>query len=290
MYVCGMTIAEADAQLYQQICLLYENTEAATITDWVMESITQLKKQLRTQKNAIPLSSMEKALYEKYTTELQTHKPVQYVLNEAWFYRMKLFVNEQVLIPRPETEELAEWAIKDTKEQGIKTGSLLDIGTGSGCIALAIKKNLPLWEVYACDISNPALGIAQRNSRDLGLHIHFFQMDILHWQTDPEIPTLDSIISNPPYIPKKDSASMSNNVLLFEPALALFVEDNNPLLFYNAIADFAKKHLKEAGSVYLEIHEDLAVEVMALFKEKAYSKVMLRKDLQGRNRMIKLVK
>ncbi len=285
-----MTIAEATEQLYQQLIRLYENAEAATITDWVMESITQLKKQHRSLNNVSVLSNREEQLYQKYATELQTNKPIQYVLNEAWFYRMKLFVNEQVLIPRPETEELAEWVIKDAKEQNIKNARILDIGTGSGCIALAIKKNLPRWDVYGCDISETALHVAQRNAKELELNIHFFQQDILQEEINNALPVLDFIISNPPYIPKKDSATMSNNVLQFEPGIALFVEDNNPLLFYDAIAAIGKRQLKKDGSIYLEIHEDLAMDVMDLFKQKGYNQTKLRKDLQGRDRMIKVAK
>jgi release factor glutamine methyltransferase len=287
-----MTIHEAGRQLLFELFHLYDEREAANIMDWVMENITGWKKIDRVTNKTVPLSAAQEELLRQYTTELQTHKPVQYVLQEAWFYKMKLYVDENVLIPRPETEELAEWLLSEITSSGFRVpgsqfaGSILDIGTGSGCIALALKKNLPAAEVYACDISKAALAVAKRNADDQQLRLQFQLLDILSKEERKQLPEFDIIISNPPYIPIRDKSKMSNNVIYHEPHLALFVENNDPLVFYRAIADFSIAHLKKSGSIYLEILETLANEVIQLYREKGFSKIELKKDLQGKDRML----
>ncbi|HTL10787.1 MAG TPA: peptide chain release factor N(5)-glutamine methyltransferase, partial [Chitinophagaceae bacterium] len=220
-----------------------------------------------------------------FTARLLNHQPVQYVLNEAWFYRLKLFVDEQVLIPRPETEELVDWVLKDprTKSNYI---SALDIGTGSGCIALALKKNAPWLSVHACDVGAGAIQVAGKNALAVGADVHFHLMDILQpaqWST---LPVVDIIISNPPYIPLHNKAAMANNVLTYEPSLALFVPDEDPLQFYKAIASFALAHLSATGKLYFEIHEDMGMTVTTLLRDQGFTQLLLRKDLQGKDRMI----
>jgi release factor glutamine methyltransferase len=219
------------------------------------------------------------------------------VLEEAWFYGMKLYVDENVLIPRPETEELVDWLIKEVQSSGlIVPGSqsgiknLLDIGTGSGCIPLAIKKSFPALKVHSCDISEGALNVAKKNAAAQQLNIHFHHLDILSETARNQLPVFDSIISNPPYIPQKDKTTMAANVLQYEPHTALFVDDNDPLLFYKAIAGFAASHLTKKGMVYLEIHEGMADGVIDVFKQKGFTRIELKKDLQGRDRMIRVEK
>ncbi len=283
-----MTIHEASQQLLFQLFHLYDEREAKNITDWVIENITGWKKIDRVSNNAVPLSSVQETLLRQYTTELQNHKPVQYVLQEAWFYKMKLYVDENVLIPRPETEELVEWIINEEKSKKSKDKTILDVGTGSGCIPLALKKYLPACEIHACDISEAALAVAEKNAAIQGLDIHFQHCNILSELSRKSLPIFDIIVSNPPYIPQQDKTLMAANVLNHEPHLALFVADNDPLIFYKAIADFSLTHLNKDGTLYVEIHEDLGLAAVNLFKESGYSEVELRKDLQEKNRMIRI--
>ena len=287
-----MTIHEASQQLRFQLFDLYDDREAANIADLLMENITGWTKIDRVVNKAVPLSAIQQQQLRDYSRALLANKPLQYVLHEAWFFGMKLYVDENVLIPRPETEELADWIIKDARNwvpklrEGIGNWAL-DIGTGSGCIPLAIKKNLPGIEVHAVDISEGALEVAKKNAATQKLDIHFHQLDILNEAARQTLPQFDIIVSNPPYIPQSDKATMAANVLQYEPHLALFVENEDPLLFYKAIAEFAHTHLKPGGIVYLEIHEEMAQAIIALYTKKGFSDIELRKDMQGRDRMLR---
>jgi len=286
-----MTIHEASQQLKFQLFHLYDEREAGNITDLVMEHITGWKKIDRVVNKIVPLSAAQTKTLNAYTLALLDHTPVQYVLHEAWFYDMRLYVDESVLIPRPETEELVDWVVRDTMnlELGIRH-SALDIGTGSGCIPLAIKKKLPALDVYACDISEAALNTAKKNAIDQQLSVHFHLLDILSPGDRGQLPMCDIIVSNPPYIPQKDKGTMAANVLQYEPALALFVADDDALLFYKAIADFAITHLNKNGAIYLEIHEDKGESVINLYRQRNFSNIELRKDMQGRDRLIRLTR
>ena len=286
-----MTIHEASQQLKFQLFHLYDEREAGNITDLVMEHITGWKKIDRVVNKIVPLSAAQAKTLNVYTLALLDHTPVQYVLHEAWFYDMRLYVDESVLIPRPETEELVDWVVRDARnlELGIRH-SALDIGTGSGCIPLAIKKKLPALDVYACDISEAALNTAKKNAIDQQLPVHFHLLDILSPGDRDQLPMFDIIVSNPPYIPQKDKDTMAANVLQYEPALALFVADDDALLFYKAIADFASVHLNKNGAIYLEIHEDKGESVINLYSQRNFSNIELRKDMQGRDRLIRLIR
>ena len=227
-----------------------------------MEHITGWQKIDRIINKAVSLSLPQLELLKKYSTELLSHKPVQYVLQEAWFCGMKFYVDETVLIPRPETEEMVEWTaenVRCTMDDGRWTTSkipvagtkdiihptsnilhIIDIGTGSGCIPVALKKKLPGAVIYSCDVSEGALAVARRNASSNNTDIHFLQLDFLDATERSPLPFVDIIISNPPYIPSQDKKTMQANVVDFEPHLALFVSDNNPLIFYEAITDFAR--------------------------------------------------
>ncbi|MBK5270374.1 MAG: peptide chain release factor N(5)-glutamine methyltransferase, partial [Bacteroidia bacterium] len=207
-------------------------------------------------------------------------------LNEAWFCGFKFYIDNNVLIPRPETEELVEWIITNCKFP-IGQLSILDIGSGSGCIPIALKRKLRKAEVWSCDISNEALNVARQNANNLGGDVNFFQTDFLNKDLWEELPSYDIIVSNPPYIPEKGKEEMQPNVLMYEPQVALFVPDNDALLFYKAIADFAKKHLNRNGSIYMEIHESHGKEVAQLFQSKNYF-TEIKKDMQGKERMLKV--
>jgi release factor glutamine methyltransferase len=283
-----MTIQDAGRQLLLQLFRVYEEREAANIADWVMENITGWTKIDRVINKNLPLSALQKDILAAYTADLLAHKPLQYVLREAWFYGMKLYVDENVLIPRPETEELVEWIVQETP--GSKRPAILDIGAGSGCIALGLKKSLPQASVYGCDISAGALSVARRNAAAQQLDITLQQLDFLSQPSWQALPVFDIIVSNPPYIPVRDKATMAANVLSHEPHLALFVANNNPLQYYKAIAAFAQQHLAPGGAVYLEIYEEAGNTVLALFREAGFAHTVLRKDLQEKNRMIKAIK
>ena len=215
---------------------------------------------------------------------LKNNTPIQYVVGETWFFDLKISLGEGVLIPRPETEELVDWIINSEK----KEISILDVGTGSGCIPLALKNNLRQSQVSGCDISEKAIEIAEKNAKDLHIEVDFFSLDILN-ETKWEGEKLDVIVSNPPYIPIKEKLKMSANVLDYEPSLALFVPDNNPLLFYIKIAEFSVLYLKSKGSLYFEIHEEFGPETLNMLKSKGFGNLEMRQDLQGKNRMIKAV-
>jgi release factor glutamine methyltransferase len=283
-----MTLHEAQQRLLFQLYHVYDNSEAQQIADMVMEHImgwNRIDRVMNKKLKMLP-GSLEKL--DRMTDQLLMHKPVQYVLNESWFAGMRLYVDENVLIPRPETEELADWIVKDFKLRNIENPIVLDIGTGSGCIALAIKKGLPQAEVHACDISDAALAVARRNAESNELDIIFHHADILSDFDWEKLPQVDCIVSNPPYVPLRDKDAMQKNVLDFEPHLALFVSNEEPLLFYDKILWFGKRKLKANGAIYFEIHENLTDALGDLFRKHQIKDYDFRKDLQGKDRMVSL--
>ena len=280
-----MTIQDARAYLQLQLTAVYENREAANITDWVLESLTGLSKSARLVRQQEQLTTDQKALLDQHLPDLLRHRPVQYVLGESWFHGLRLYVNENVLIPRPETEELVDWIISEHQQQ--QQLRILDIGTGSGCIPIALKLALPQATVYSCDVSAGALEVAKQNAADLEADIHFIQQNILDASLWEQLPEVDLIVSNPPYIPEHNKETMHANVLEHEPHLALFVSNGDPLTFYRAIAELSVIKLKDDGAVYAEIHEDLGAATLALFQEKGFGRVTLRHDMQEKDRMIR---
>jgi len=266
---------------------VYEPREAANIADMVIEEVTGQRKIERIVYKDLPVSGEQQKQLEKISDELLNHRPVQYVLNEAWFMDMKLLVNEHVLIPRPETEELVEWIIKDVEQSGNKELSLIDIGTGSGCIPIAVKRKVPQITVCAIDISDDALQVAKQNSLEQNAIIDFLHVDFLKEIDWNKLGMYDRIVSNPPYIKKSEEAVMRDNVLKYEPHLALFVPNEAELLFYKAIARFSQEHLKPGGSVYVEINEALGEQVIKVFTKNGFSDIILKKDMQGKDRMVK---
>jgi len=290
-----MDPGQAQRQLTTDLTPLYDSREAALIADWVLEHLTGLRRIARLTKPAEPLSDPILRQYYIYRSELLAHRPVQYVLHESWFAGLRFFVDENVLIPRPETEELVEWALGTiaasdaTASAGSPTasGALLDVGTGSGCIAITLARKLPSVPIHACDISTGALHIAQKNAAYLGAHISFRHLDFLDHQTWTSLPPIRWLVSNPPYIPANERSTMAPHVADAEPALALFVPDSDPLVFYYAIAEFARRRLMPGGAVLTEIHEGMADAVMQLFKSAGATGIEIRKDLMGKDRMIK---
>ena len=232
-------------------------------------------------------------------TELQGEKPIQYIIGETEFYGLTFKVNEEVLIPRPETEELVDWILKEFSEK--KALNILDIGTGSGCIAISLAKHLPKANISGMDISKQALQTALQNAKLNKVKINLFQQDILKNNDTLNYPTssgtgpatnslpkkFDIIVSNPPYVRELEKLEIKSNVLQNEPHIALFVSDENPLLFYDKIADFAKQHLTANGLLFLEINQYLAGNTTTLLRQKGFKTIELRKDVFGNDRMIK---
>ncbi len=282
---------------------LYERSELETLIAYCFEYYLQISRTGLNTAGESTVSESELLKFSAAVKELKKRKPIQYILGEADFYRMKLKVNEYVLIPRPETEELVYLIINGNK---IAAPRILDIGTGSGCIAIALKKNIPLADVSALDVSQEALDVAKQNAKQNSTEINFLLSDILRLSSsisqlppdsyrDPNslpiaigIPThLDIIVSNPPYICISESAGMDKNVLEYEPHLALFVEDNDPLLFYKAIADLALKNLKPGGQIFFEINQSLSSETKDLLENKGFKNVELIKDLSNNYRILR---
>ena len=306
-----MTVGEFYKNFREQLRTIYDERESANITDWVFESIANIKRIDRvTHKDQEMIGSTVGKLND-VLEQLLTNRPVQYILGEAWFYKMKLFVNEHVLIPRPETEELVEWVVEEirNKESEIRNKeiakltthnsplttdnsqqlTILDIGTGSGCIAIALKKELPAVSVSAIEISEKALQIARHNAQDQKVKIEFKQLDFLDDNLWTSLPSFNIIVSNPPYIPGNEKNKLAKNVVEHEPHIALFVNDNDPFIFYRKIAAFADEHLHEKGKVFVEVHEDCAKEVEQIFELKNFI-TDIKKDMFGRERMIKAYK
>jgi release factor glutamine methyltransferase len=263
---------------------IYPLSEATGITDWVFEKVVSLKRSDILKTPEKEMTPGAEYLLERSLNELLLHKPVQYVLGEGWFYNMKLKINEHVLIPRPETEELVEQLILDRRSK-LTDPAILDIGTGSGCIPIAIKKQLPASIVTAIDISKDALALAKENAAMYSTHINFMELDFLDETTWGTLPGFDIIISNPPYIPLNEKEKLEKHVRDFEPALALFVPDDSALIFYEKIAAFGRNKLLPNGRIYLETHEDLTKKTAGLFR-KDYQSVIIKKDMYGKERMV----
>lgn len=238
---------------------------------------------LAIQPNLTITKEEEQPLFEALP-QLCLHRPIQYIIGKAYFMDMDFRVDENVLIPRPETEELVRWMISDLKDKN-EGGGVLDIGTGSGCIAISLAKNLPNYKIFGLDISEEALRIAKKNAKINQVEVSFAVADILN--IEDSALKYDSIISNPPYVREQEKKNMQKNVSDHEPGLALFVSDEKPLKFYDAIARFARKNLNENGSLYLEINQYLAKEIKELLENYNFSKIEIRKDMFGNYRMMK---
>ena len=279
-----MILQEAHQLLLQNLLLIYDDREARNIADIITEYITGFKGTDRMLNKNTLLNIIQENTYTDSIKRLLQHEPVQYITGIAWFFKYPFYVNKDVLIPRPETEELVVHIINENIGKEI---SIIDIGTGSGCIAISLKKNLAAF-VSAMDISNDALTVAKRNALELSTEINFIPQDFLNEELWNMLDKYDVIVSNPPYIKYVEKEEMNNNVLQHEPHLALFVENEEPLLFYRKTALFGKTHLNTDGSIWMEINESLGKETKELFDSFGYHTI-LYKDLQGKDRMIKAV-
>ena len=281
LYTVGAFISAAKSDLL----LIYSSSECQELIFILLEDVKGFSRlDVNSHINEALNETEWRKLYD-YLEELMLGKPVQYVLGHAWFSGMKFIVNKNVLIPRPETEELCEWILSEADHKKEKT--ILDIGTGSGCIAITLKKKWPQANVSALDISEEALQIARQNAILNKTDVTFLKGDILLKQSFELTQTkFDIIVSNPPYVRKSEMDGMNTSVKNYEPHLALFVEGEDPLIFYSAIADFAKQHLNPGGKLYFEINQELGNEVKKRMQEKGFMNVELRKDMSGNERMI----
>ncbi len=280
-----MTVFEAFNNTKQQLLAIYDNNEATAIANGLAEVYTNTQKTDREIRQKLVLNKEQQEKWNKATKRLLKYEPLQYVINEAWFYGLKFYVDENVLIPRPETEELVDWIVKE-HARADNNLHILDIGTGSGCIPISLKKVLPNATVFAIDLSESAIAVAQKNAALLQAAVEFISIDFLSENATKYLPNYDIIVSNPPYIPQKDALQMEANVLKYEPKMALFVPDNNPIVFYKAIAFFGKQHLNPGGYIYLELYDVYHKEVIDFYKEQGYQ-TNIKEDMQGKQRMLK---
>ncbi len=231
--------------------------------------------------NDLTLTAAQQMQIADAVDRLKRYEPIQYILGAAEFDGMRLVVDARALIPRPETEELVLLLAETLSPDA----SVLDIGTGSGCIAVALARRLPQAQVSAYDVSPDALALAAENARNQGVKIDFRQVDILH-DAPADAPVFDAIVSNPPYVTDSERASMEANVLDYEPALALFVPDDDPLLFYRAIADFAWTHLSIGGRLFFEINHRFGAEIVMMLRHKGFANCAVQHDAFGKERFV----
>lgn len=279
-----MLIKEYKQYFIKELLAIYDEVEAESFFYLTLEKFHRLRRiDLALQPN-FEIGENEVEKWKSVLTDLKKQKPIQYILGETEFYGLPFLVNKDVLIPRPETEELVELILAESRKSKVESLRILDIGTGSGCIPISLKKNLPDAEVFAVDVSENALEVAKENAKLNGVEVNFIKINIL--ETEDLDQQFDIIVSNPPYVRMLEKEEIKPNVLEFEPHLALFVEDNDPLLFYRKIAQLAKKNLNENGKLYFEINQYLGKETVGLLESLELTNIKLFKDIYGNDRMI----
>lgn len=279
-----MKIKEYRTQFIQTLAPIYDGVEAESFFYLILEKKQQLKRIDLALKPDLELSEEELAVWDSILEQLKLEVPVQYLLGKTSFYGLDFEVNSAVLIPRPETEELVDWILKRQKAKGKgQKVKILDIGTGSGCIAVSLAKNLPNAKVFAIDVSEKALATAQKNAELNSVEVTFIEKNIL--ETMDLGQEFDIIVSNPPYVRNLEKEEIKKNVLDNEPHLALFVEDDDALLFYRKIAELAQKNLSNSGQLYFEINQYLGQEMIDLLEKMNFENIELRKDIYGNDRM-----
>lgn len=291
-----MLFKEYKSEFLKELSPLYDEKEIESFFYIILEQFHNKKRIDLALNPVMEMDALQLLRWETVLSELKKEKPIQYILGETEFYGLRLLVNESTLIPRPETEELVEWIIESTKYEVQSTNlKVLDIGTGSGCIAISLAKNLSNAQVSAIDVSAKALETARKNSQINAVEVNFINVDILNVTDLSELPfsnfqlpsSIDIIVSNPPYVRNLEKAEIKPNVLEFEPHLALFVDDNDALLFYRKIAQLAMKNLSENGKLYFEINQYLGKETVELLENLGFKNIELKKDIYGNDRMIK---
>lgn len=287
MKVPSNKVGDIRSYYAQQLFNFYDEREVEIFLFMLLEEFAGISKSQVFLKPESTISESELLNIHFAVKDLKNYKPIQYILGKTEFYGFPILVNPDVLIPRPETEELVDWVFNDTKQNSELR--VLDIGTGSGCIAIALKNKLPDIRIQAIDISFGALEIAEQNAKMNQVDITFHRTDIFDKKEWGKLGYYDIIISNPPYVRHVEKNEMQKNVLNYEPVSALFVDDKNPLLFYTSIAEFAKSNLNQNGSLYCEINQYLGEETFQLFEKFGYKDIQLKQDLKGNTRFIKAV-
>lgn len=288
-----MTLKDYKLFFTDTLATLYPKTEIDSFFFLLIEEYLEFQRIDLILKPDFLITDATLSLFKKALERLKKEEPIQYILGKTEFYGYPFLVNKNTLIPRPETEELVEWILIEMAKlqttifykQHKNPLSILDIGTGTGCIPISLAKKLPKTNISAIDISTNALNIAKQNAILNNVEVKFLEMDILTTENLPQ--KFNVIISNPPYVRELEKAEINNNVLQNEPHLALFVTDNNPLIFYDKIADLAKKHLVKNGLLFFEINQYLGKETVTILKQKEFKNIELKKDLFGNDRMIK---
>lgn len=270
----------------------YPETEIQSFFNLLSECFLKMKRVEVSLNLYAPISGKKTEKFENAITRLKDQEPIQYIIGSTEFYGLPFKVTESTLIPRPETEELVQW-VTDIANSKTESLSILDIGTGTGCIAISLAKNKPDATVYGVDISKKALTVAKTNAKLNKVDVEFVELDILNWENEAsslENIEFDIIVSNPPYVRALEKSQMSANVLRHEPDLALYVEDDNPLVFYKTIVKFAQAHLKNNGQLFFEINQYLGSEMVRLLEESDFKEIELKKDIFGNDRMVSGIK
>lgn len=268
----------------EELRTIYEYNEAKTIAEWLLCDIFNLKNRIQLYEQfQNTANQIEIKIYKQKLKRLLRFEPIQYVIHKVWFCDLELWVNSSVLIPRPETEEMCNTIIREVT---LNNADVLDIATGSGCIAIALKKKKPLWSITATDFSPYALEIGRCNAQRHNLDICFLQDDMHNSMLHKNKLLVDIMVSNPPYIPLSEKSQMHLNVIRYEPSNALFVPDEDPLIFYKAITKIAERCLKPKGYIYVEIHESLADQTKILFDSISWN-TNVYKDIHGKPRYLK---
>jgi release factor glutamine methyltransferase len=277
-----MTLKELKQRFIEELQFLYDADETEQLFYLAVDHVSGMNR-IQTIFNADhQIESAQYNSYQRIQKELKEGIPLQYITGKAWFCGLKFKVNGSVLIPRPETEELVQWILETAS--GVENSNLIDIGTGSGCIAVTLKNRMSGLQVDALDISADALSVAKENAMANAAKVNFIQSDILGYESPTQY---DFIVSNPPYITEEERGEMHRNVLSYEPGLALFVSNENPLIFYKSIADFAVRNLRRTGYLFFEINEYLSKETIDMLTDKGFINIELKSDMQGKDRMIR---
>ncbi len=287
-----MNLSEIKEIFHSELVNIYEKDEIESFFKLLMDEYLNLKPfEWVLRDNDLIEYDKEKQVFDALS-QLKLEKPIQYILNKSHFYGLEIELNDHVLIPRPETEELVDWILREirikTQVADGKEFRILDIGTGSGCIAVSLAKNLPNVKVFAIDVSESALKVAKKNAKSNAVEIDFIEANILELQKLPY--NFDVIVSNPPYVRDAEKRMIRNNVINYEPHLALFVKDNDPLLFYEKISELATEYLIGDGLLYFEINQYLGNETKEMLSKKKFKEIELKKDIYGNDRMIKCKK
>lgn len=284
--VPSMTIKDATQYLETQLIPLYDTGEAQAIAAWVMEDLCAMDTLTLRMHRESPLSAAQQKDLEAYLQQLKQYVPVQYVLGKSYFFGYTFYVNPEVLIPRPETEELVDLVLQYVKAKPGRPLRVLEVGTGSGCISIALKKKARQLQLTSVDISAGALDVARKNAAALQADVVFVEGDFLDERIWPQLGSVDIIVSNPPYITEAEQEAMATHVLEQEPHSALFVTNGDPQQFYRSIARFAAHYLQPGGAIFLELNQHFAGATQALYRAEGWMADLLR-DLNENDRMLR---